>query len=317
MHHQSSKKYMNKLRIGIQGIGGVGGYFGGLLADKYHESENIEIVFITKPETKTLLQDNGLQLILPEGSKTIFTHVLDAYEKTEPFDLLINTVKSYSLEESLLSIKHLIGRNTILMPLQNGIDAAQRMQKLFPNNIVLEACVYIVAQLTAPGVVQVNGNMRKLHFGSDAVSAMMLKYLEQLFTEAGIECYLSPDIKQVIWKKFIFVSSIASVTSYLDVVIGKVLEDKNYRELLIKAMEEMQSIALAQNITLPESIIETTLSELEKLHYEATASMHRDFMAGRKTEFESLTKYVSDAGKELGIETKVYDQMVEALSKSI
>lgn len=313
MHHQSSKKYMKKLRIGILGIGGVGGYFGGLLADKYYQSDNVEVVFITKPETKSILKSNGLQLILPEGSKTIFTSVIDTNDSVESFDLIINTVKSYSLEESLSSIKYLINTDTMLMPLQNGIDAAQRIQKLFPNNPVIEACVYIVAQLTEPGVVQVNGNMRKLYFGSDTVSAMMLKHLEQLFTNAGIETYLSSDIKQIIWKKFIFVSSIASVTSYLDVVIGKVLENPDYRDMLTKAILEIREIAIAQNIDIPEDIAQTTLTELEKLPYEATASMHRDFMAGRRTEFEALTKYVSDIGKELGIETKVYDGMVERM----
>lgn len=306
---------MKKLRMGIQGIGGVGGYFGGLLADKYFKSDNIEIIFITKPETKSILQENGLQLILPEGSKTIFTNIIDASDNTKPFDLIISTVKSYSLEESLLSIQHLISKNTMLMPLQNGIDAAQRIQKLFPNNTVIDACVYIVAQLTAPGVVQVNGSVRKLYFGSDVVPADKLKQLEQLFTDAGIETYLSTDIKQIIWKKFIFVSSIASVTSYLNLVIGKVLEDKNYRQLLIEVIEEIKSIAIAQNIPIPDDIAQTTLTELEKLPYEATASMHRDFMAGRKTEFEALTKYVSDIGKELGIETPIYDKIAAKLSE--
>lgn len=301
---------MEKIRIGIIGIGGVGGYFGGLLADKYVNQGDVEIIFITKPNTKPILQNKGLTLITSEYEKNILADVYSSNQLNIPrLNILLCAVKSYNLEESLATLKSGLTVNTIFMPLQNGIDAKERILKMFPENPVIEACVYIVAQITAPGIINVSGAMRKLYFGSNIVPISTLKILEKIMLDAGIDCYITLDITLKLWRKFIFVSSIASITSYLNLPIGKILEDEDYKNMLKDLIIEIKNLAQALTILIPDTIVESTIYELQKLPYEATSSMQRDFNLNKDTEFKSLTYFVSVTGKALNIDTPVYDKI--------
>lgn len=298
------------MRIGIIGIGGVGGYFGGLLADKYSTLSNIEIIFITKPNAKAILKAKGLKLITSEYDKNIFADVYATDDlNIPPLNVLLCAVKSYNLEESLTVLKSGLTSNTILMPLQNGIDAKARIEMILPNNPVIEACVYIVAQLTEPGIVKVNGAMRKLYFGNNMIPMATLQILEKIMLAAGIDCYIATDITLRLWRKFIFVSSIASITTYLNLPIGKILEVEEYKNMLKDLIIEIKNVAQALSIVIPDNIVESTISELHTLPYDATSSMQRDFNLNKDTECKSLTHFVSDTGKALNIATPVYDKI--------
>ncbi len=116
------------------------------------------------------MTNKGLKLITPEFEKKIFADVYTSDSlNIPPLDFLFCAVKSYDLEESLTNLKSGITKNTIILPLQNGMDAKERIAKIFPDNPIIQACVYLVAQITEPGVVKVTGAMRKLYFGSDEV----------------------------------------------------------------------------------------------------------------------------------------------------
>jgi 2-dehydropantoate 2-reductase len=300
-----------KTRIAILGTGGVGGYFGGLLAEKYRGSNNVEIIFITRPGTEKGLRENGLKLITPQYEKTIFPDVVSSDPaKTGKLDYLICTTKSYDLEESLIPLKDCVTENTVILPLLNGVDAKERISKIFPLAEILEGCVYIVSQLVEPGVVRVSGNISTLHFGSDSSPAGKLKPLEKIFSEAGIECFLSEDIRKTIWEKFLFISSIASLTSYLNLSLGDILANDAHRQTLLALMRELKSISDAKNIGLQDDIVEKLLAKMQKLPYSTTSSMHRDFQKGGRTEYISLTAYAVKHGKELAIATPEFDKIL-------
>lgn len=305
---------MEKLRIGILGLGGVGGYFGGLLAEKYYNSGHTEVVFIARQETSKIIKKNGLKLITDNNEKIIFPdEITDGQSVIRPFDLLVCCVKSYDLEESLQGIRSGISDTTVILPLLNGVDAKQRIEKIYPNNAIIEGCVYIVSQQLQAGTIQVNGNMHVLYFGSDTLPSEKLEKFKAVFAEAGIECYLAPDIRITLWEKFVFVSTMATLTSYLDLPIGPILENGKHREMLLQLLNEIKTVAISNNIGLPDDIIESTVVKMGKLPYEATTSMHRDFQKKRKTEYFSLSSYVSNLGDKLNIETPLYDKIVAEL----
>ena len=223
-----------KTKIGILGLGGVGGYFGGLLAKAYFDSDAIEIVFIARGDTKKAIAENGLKIILDDSEMIVFPKLLsDDPEKIGKLDYLICATKTYDIETSLESIKNSITSKTTLLPLYNGVDATERLLKLFPENNVLQGCVYIVSMITSPGVIRKIGPYEKLYFGSKNISDTTAKELQTIFEKAKIESYLVPNIEETVWEKFIFISALASVTSYLNENIGGILNNPDNKALCI------------------------------------------------------------------------------------
>jgi 2-dehydropantoate 2-reductase len=304
-----------KIRIGILGVGGVGGHFGGLLAKAYFKSDTTEIVFIARGETQKVIAEKGLKIITDTDEKTVFPAVVSDYpDVIGKLDFLICATKTYDIEESLLSIKKCINKNTVILPLYNGVDAADRINDLFPENEVLQGCVYIVSMIVSPGVIKKMGPYEKLFFGSRTAPIATLNKLQSIFEKAAIESYLVDAIEETVWEKFIFISALASATSYLNKNIGEILGSHSSRGVYVALLNEITMIAAVKGLNLPPDIILQTILKLEKTPHDATSSMHRDLMAGRKMELASLTEFVVNEGAKYEIETPTYQLVYDKLS---
>nr|WP_314897964.1 2-dehydropantoate 2-reductase [uncultured Flavobacterium sp.] len=312
-----------KTRIGILGLGGVGGYFGGLLAKAYTQSEAIEIVFIARGEIQKAIVQNGLKIICSasslslgsdESEMIVFPNLVsNDPEEIGKLDYLICATKTYDIESSFLSIKNCITPKTIILPLYNGVDATERIEKLFPENTVLQGCVYIVSMIVSPGVIRKIGPYEKLFFGSKTAPISKLNKLQSIFEKAAIESYLVDTIEETVWEKFIFISALASATSYLNQNIGAILNNAANKAIYISLLNEITSVAFAKGLALPNDIVVQTIVKLEKSPQDATSSMHRDLLAGRNTEVVSLTKYVVDQAVKFGVATPTYQMILEKL----
>lgn len=305
-----------KTRIGILGLGGVGGYFGGLLAKAYFDSDAIEIVFIARGETQNSIAKNGL-VIRTQADQTIVFPSLVSNNPIEigELDYLICATKTYDIEDSLASIKNCITQNTIILPLYNGVDATERIQKLFPENTVLLGCVYIVSMIESPGIIKKIGAYEKLFFGSKNASVSKLNELQSILIKANIESYLVQNIEETVWEKFIFISALASATSYLNQNIGGILSVPLNKAIYVSLLNEVTAVAAAKGVVLPNDIVAITISKLEKSPQDNTSSMHRDALAGHKIELVSLTEYVVKEGSKYGTSTPIYKQILDKLSK--
>jgi 2-dehydropantoate 2-reductase len=302
-------------RIGILGLGGVGGYFGGLLAKAYAESDQIEIIFIARGETQKVIAQSGLKIITDETESIVCPSIVS----NDPvvigkLDYLICATKTYDLEDSLLSIKKCINKNTVFLPLYNGVDAQDRISDLFPDNEVLQGCVYIISMISEPGVIKKTGVYEKLLFGSRTASIYKLKALQSIFKKALIESYLVDDIEETVWEKFIFISALASATSYLNQNIGEILENEFSRKFYVSLLNEISMIAAIKGLELPNDIIMQTITKLQKTPLTATSSMHRDVLAGRKFELASLSGFVVNQGVKYEVETPSYQLVLDKLS---
>ena len=303
-------------RIGILGLGGVGGYFGGLLAKAYFKSNEVEIIFIARGETQKVVFQSGLKIITDENESFVFPSIVSNDPKIiGKLDYLICATKTYDIEESLFLLKKCITKNTIILPLYNGVDAPDRISDIFPENEVLQGCVYIVSMIDSPGAIKKIGPYEKLFFGSQTAPISKLKTLQSIFEKASIESYLVNNIEETVWEKFIFISALASATSYLNQNIGEIIENKKSRAIYLELLNEITMIAAVKGLKLPEDIILQTIIKLEKSPKEATSSMHRDFIAGRKNELSSLTQFVVNEGLKYEIETPTYQKVVDKLSK--
>lgn len=308
---------MIKTKIIIAGIGGVGGYFGGLLANHYYDNENVEISFVARGEHLKEIQKNGLKVIKGENEFIAKPHIAtDNIAEIGIVDFIVIATKSYDLETIIRQLRPCINQDTIVLPLLNGVDSKERIKKILPDNIVLDGCVYIVSRLKQYGVIENSGNIQTLYFGLDTIENDKLVMLENLFKEANIEASLSRNISTIIWEKFIFISPTATATSYFDKSIGEVLSDNEYYETIMELIEEVKEIAKAKQIIVSEDITEKTLKKLKSLPFETTSSMHSDFKNKKSNnELQSLTGYVLREGMKYNLETPIYNKTYAELKK--
>ena len=303
----------NKTRVLIVGIGGVGGYFGGLLAKQYEDSKDIEIIFIARGEHLQKIKSEGLKVIKGNTEFTAFpTLATDDFAEAGPADYIILCTKSYDLEETTAQLKPCLTKDTIIIPLLNGVNNAERIRTILPSHTVLDGCAYIVSHIKAPGVIENIGNTQKIFFGLDNTSDEKFTLLEKIMKEAGVEATLSQNISTIIWTKFIFISAIATATSYYDKPVGEVAE--KHADVLFNLIEEVKQIALAKNIQIDHDTTAKTLHRLKNVPYRNTTSMQRDFKSEKPhTELESLTQYVIRAGQKLDIPTPTYQKLYDSL----
>lgn len=304
-----------KTKIVIVGLGGVGGYYGGLLAKKYANNPDIDIYFVARGEHLEKVKENGLTLITETGTYQVYpTLATDNVSEIGQADYIIMTPKSYDLDATVEQIRPMVGTNTVILPLLNGIDNSDRIRTLLPGTEVWQGCAYIVARLNEPGVVESSGNVHRFNFGYELKQTNdRLLAFEVLLKEAGIDAILYDKIMSVIWTKFFFISATASLTSYFDVSFGALLTDEVRKSTLINLLEELLLVANAEGAEIEHGVVDKVVHQLEKLPFETTASMHSDFMARKNTEVHGLTGVVVKLGKKHGIATPVYEKVYDAL----
>lgn len=306
---------LDKTKIVIAGIGGVGGYFGGLLARSYAGDDHIAIYFIARGEHLVQIKNEDLKVIKGDIEFIAKPHLAtDHPTEIGISDYIIVCTKNYDLAEILNQIEPCVGENTVIVPLLNGVRAVEEIRAKFPNNLVASGCAYIVSAIKEPGIVENFGSRQEIYFGIENAQNSQLAQLEEILKFAGIEATVSNQINTLVWEKFIFLSSLATATSYYNACVGKLLEE--HLEDVKNLLKETTAIALAKQIKVDQNIVEKALKHYEALPYEATSSMQRDFESKKlKTELDSITGYVINEGKRLGIQTPTFDKAYFALQK--
>lgn len=303
----------SKIKIVVAGIGGVGGYFGGLLAKFYQQSDAIEIVFIARGAHLQHIQKHGLKVIKGDESFIAHPHLATAdVNEIGKADYLIISTKNYDLTALLPQLLPCVGPQTILVPLLNGVAGVEEISEFFPNNLVVAGCAYIVAAIQSPGVIENMGTIQKVFFGLNNQENEKLSLLENILKQAGIEATFSKQISTVVWEKFIFLASIATATSYFNQSVGLLLTQ--HQTALIQLINEVTALAIKKGITISDDIVQKALAHYQALPFDATSSMHRDYLQHKpKTEVDSLTGYVVDEGEKLGTDTPLFKEAYEGL----
>lgn len=305
-----------KTKIVIVGLGGVGGYYGGLLAKQYAGNPEIEIYFVARGAHLQKVKENGLTVITETETFVVRpTLATDNVLEIGTADYVFLCTKSYDLHPTIEQIKPCIGNETVILPLLNGVDISERIRTLLPGIEVWSGCVYIVGRLNEPGVVESSGGLHDLFFGYEDQTSDRLLFMEKLMKDAGIKAFFSENIRMNIWRKFIFISTTASLTSYFNVGFRDLLTDEKRKAATIAFLHEVAAVAKAEGVVFDTDIVDTTIHHIERLPFGATSSMHSDFKAGRNTELDTLTKIVIDRGKKYGVATPTYEMVYERLNE--
>lgn len=295
-------------KLAIIGLGGVGGYYGGLLS-RYSEQhpEELKVYFMARGAHLDRIKENGLKVITETGS-FVTKPALATSQASEigEVDFLIIASKSYDLDEVAEQVRPLVGSHTILLPLLNGIDNVSRLRKHFPDNEVWYGCAYIIARLKEPGVIESLGKVHYLHFGHEKRSSSELKFVEELMVRAGIEATLKEEAIRAIWRKFFYISTTAALTTYLNTGFRDLVWNDDYKPLYSQLMHELYAVSQAEQIGLPETIIDDMMRYGGSLPEGTTSSMNSDYLAGRRIELETLVGVVVRLAQQHRVEVPLY-----------
>ena len=298
------------MRIAIVGIGGGGGYFGGKLAREYENSAVHEVIFIARGEHLKAIQEKGLQLYTREGDYIARPKfATDDPAKAGIFDLVIFCTKSYSLESSALSLKANIHKNTVVIPLLNGVNITERLRKVLPDAYIVKGLTYIASVIESPGVIRQTDGSCKLFFGTDTPLAKKYQYILDILIQAKIKAELTGKISSAMWTKFLLICPLAGLTTATGETFGGIIEDPRLKNMLWEMMKEVKSIADARKIELPENIIDKTLESISRFAHDTKTSMQIDRERGRDTEIDIFTQYIIESGKDLSITTPMHNEI--------
>lgn len=304
------------MKIAVLGIGGVGGYYGAKLASAYASSEEHKIFFIVRGDHLKAIQEKGLTLITPTESFTTTPSVAtENPEELGPLDLVLVCVKGYGLEDAVRLISPNIHADSIVIPLLNGVDNAERIKKVLKRGIIMNGCVYISSHIERPGVIEQTGGSCKLLFGPENGLSGGYRNIENLMKHAGIDAVLSEHIAVDVWTKYIFIGPMAGFSSVLQLPLGAIMEDEKNRAMLEGLMKEVATIAAAQGIDLPGTIVSSSLAMTNNFPYDTKTSMQLDREKGRLMEVDTFIGYIVERGKFLGIETPLHEKILSVLTE--
>ena len=292
------------MRVAVVGLGGVGGY----IAASFVKS-GIDVIGFARGEHLKAIQTQGIKIVEDEKCWDVDLDAralddLDGYFEGS-FDVVLFCVKSYDLEDSYEHIKSHIDEKTILISFSNGVSNAETLRKL-TNSIVLDGCVYILSHIQGAGVVRKKGKVFAAVFGGETQATQTLA---SLFEKAKLRFKTPDDIETAIWKKYIFISSFATLTSFYDKSIGYIYEHK--RDEAKELLTEIASVAKDKGIDI-EAEIDKALETASKVPYDSFTSMYLDFKNSKRVELESLSGYVANYE---GVKTPLMQKMYEELLK--
>jgi 2-dehydropantoate 2-reductase len=299
------------MRIAVFGTGGVGGYFGGRLAQAGHH-----VTFIARGAHLEAIRRDGLGVESIAGD----FHVAPASAVDDPsvvgvVDLVLVGVTAPQVAEAARAMKPLVGPGTVVLPLQNGVEAADQLAEVLGREPVVGGLCKLIAMIAGPGRIRHLGMPPQIVFGElDNRASERTARLKTLFdTCQGLEARVAEDIHAAIWGKFIFIAAFSGVGAVARVPAGVMRTVPETRGLIEAAMNEIRDVALARGVRLDDTVVARSMAAIDALPPQGTASMQRDIMAGRPSELSAQNGAVVRLAREAGIAVPVNDFLYRAL----
>jgi 2-dehydropantoate 2-reductase len=267
-------------RVCVYGTGGVGGYYGGRIAEMFQKEKTKprEIYFIARGKHLKAIQQNGITVKTPDRTlKSTPTRATDNIGQIPPPDLILLCIKSYDLKAAVEAIKKPMKEKTVIIPLLNGVDIYERVRNHIKEGIVLPACVYLGTHVESPGVINQSGGDGIILSGPDPQFPLYdADNVRSFFNELNIGFVWNNSPYPAIWEKFIFIAAFGLVTASSGKTLGEVMEDEELRNKVHGIIQEIVSIAGKKAVKLPEDIIEKSLKKAGNFPFNARTSYQRD-----------------------------------------
>jgi len=289
------------MNIVVFGTGGVGGYFGA----KLHKA-GFKVTFIARGKQLAAIRNNGLQIKSINGGFTIYPEVTDNVNTLVSPDLILLGVKSWQITGVAEIIKPIVGKNTMVLPLQNGADNADKLRAVLNTENVLAGLCKIVSKVEGYGIIKHFAFEPEIIFGEyNNALTERVKHLKLVFDKAGFKNKLSENIHLDIWRKYLFITTVSGIGALTRSTFGVMKKNELIMEMMLKTAHEIKDVANAKGVSISDSDIERTLKMFRQMPSETTASMQRDVMQGKPSELENFNGFIVKQGIELGIQTPV------------
>lgn len=291
------------MRIAVIGAGAVGGYFGGRLADAGEE-----VSFVARGRTLAALASRGLKIESPLGDLTLEdVRATDDPATVGEVDAVVLGVKAWQVPEVAPAIRPLVGRETCVVPLQNGVEAADQLAAVLGPEPVVGAVCKIICRVVEPGHVRHFGARPAIALGElDGRASARLERLRRALERARVAAETPPDIRVAMWEKFLFITAVSGIGAVTRSPLGVTRAIAETRAVLEEAMREVVAVAAARGVALAPQTVARTMAAVDRLPADATASMQRDLMEGRPSELESQNGAVVRLAHELGVATPIH-----------
>jgi 2-dehydropantoate 2-reductase len=288
------------MRIAVFGSGGVGGYFGGRLAQAGEE-----VFFIARGAHLDAIRQSGLAVESLKGSFVIHPARAESDPAAiGPVDGVLVATKAWQVPEAALAIRPLMGPDTLVIPLQNGVESVAQLTEVLGAAQVVSGLCHISSQVGGPGLIRHTGMEPMIYFNwPDGHADARLDQLCAAFKRVGVNAQIPADILFEQWSKFIFVAPVSGVGAVTRAPVGVQRSVPETRRLLLAVIQETAAVGRAMGVALPESMAEDILRYVDTLPAATVASMHRDITEGRPSELEAQTGAVVRLGQAHGVPT--------------
>jgi 2-dehydropantoate 2-reductase len=288
------------MRIAVIGAGGTGGYFGGLLA-----LTGEQVTIVARGASLDAIRSAGLTIHSDTGGTFVVTVPVTGDPRTiGEADLVLFCVKSYATAEAAELLPPLIGAETSVLSVQNGIDSAERIGRVIGQAPMLGAIAHVSAVVKSPGVIVQTGTLRRIVVGEfDGRDTPRARRIVETLRRAGIDSEMRPDIQVALWEKFIFICAMSGVTAMTRLPIGRIMACPESRTLMRGTLAEVEAVAHARGIAVASDYGDRMLAYMEGLHPAIRGSMAHDLAVGGRLELSTLNGTVVRLGKAHGIPT--------------
>lgn len=292
------------MHIVIFGAGGVGAYFGGRLAQAGED-----VTFIARGPHLEALQTNGLRVQSVAGDFAVKpARATDDPAAAAQADVVLVAVKAWQVPDAATAMRPLIGSNTVVVPLENGVEAPDQLAAVLGPKHVAGGLCRIISYIAAPGVIHHVGADPYIAFGRlDNRPSRRLEGLQAAFKRAtGVTAEIPADVEVAMWRKFLLIATFSGVGAVTRAPIGVLRSRPETRSMLQRALREAYDVARARGVALDEEAIEAAVTFMDNLPPDATASMQRDILEGRPSELESQNGAVARLGAAAGVDTPLH-----------
>jgi 2-dehydropantoate 2-reductase len=288
------------MRVTVMGSGGTGGYFGGLLA-----RAGEDVTFVARGAHLEAIRTKGLtvrsRLV---GDFTVPARATDDPGEGGPADLVLFCVKAYDTESAVRRLGAAVGRETVILPVQNGIDSAERIGRVIGSAHVIGGLAGVSSGVAAPGIIEHRAGPDMIQLGElDGRPSPRTERIADVLLRAGIKAQVRLDIRVALWEKFVLICGLSGLTALTRLPIGAILACAETRALYQQTMEETHAVGQAQGVALPDGVVERTVKYFEAADPAVRGSLYYDLAAGRRLEIDTLNGTVVRLGRKRGVPT--------------
>ncbi|HEX3884584.1 MAG TPA: 2-dehydropantoate 2-reductase [Stellaceae bacterium] len=302
------------MRIAVIGAGGIGGIFGAALA-----KAGADVTFIARGAHLAAMRENGLRVEGDRGETHVQpTIATDDPAAVGPVDIVLLCVKLWDVETAGAGLRPLIGDETAVIPLQNGIDAHERLIPILGRAAVMGGSAFVTGSIVAPGVIRQTGTYQRMSFGElDGRMSARGQALADLCEKAGFDRVFSADILVPLWDKFLLLVPLANVNALTRVPLGQYRDDLDLWPLVEASLYETEAVGRAEGVALPSDSADKAISMFRTMPPHHMTSMGNDLLHGNRLELPWFAGKVVELGRKHGIPTPVNAFVYAALKPHV